>query len=124
MQAPPYQKGQTHESGRFDHGATAATGRHRQPVALLFVVVSSSLYSSSSSMYQLNYNSTTRMSMERQAASPIAVPNLRCVPQLFASGTLGTQLEELIIAPGLEHRPRQLQTAVLLQLCWDGNDRG
>ena len=37
--------------------------------------------------------------MDQQAASPTVVPNLICVPQLFASSTPGTQLQ-IIIIPG------------------------
>ena len=88
-------KGGSHESGRFYRSATAATVRHLQPAALLFVVVSRS--SMSSSIEQLNHNSTTTtMSMERQASLTV-VPILMCVPQLFASSTSGTQLEIIII---------------------------
>ena len=47
---------------------------------------------------KLNNNSITRSSMERQAASPNVVPNLICVPQLFASSTPSTQLEIIIIS--------------------------
>ena len=36
-------KGGIHESGRFYRSATAATDRHRQPAALLFVVVAVSM---------------------------------------------------------------------------------
>ena len=74
-------KGGSHESGRFYPGATAATAatdRHRQPAALLFVTSRSYMNSINSTwlqyIYQLN-NSTTRMSVVRQA-SPTVVPNL------------------------------------------------
>ena len=43
-------KGGTHESVRFYRGATAATDRHRQPAALLFVVVRRRSRCSSSSI--------------------------------------------------------------------------
>ena len=64
--------------------AAAATDRHGQPAPLLFLAEASSS------------NNSAASSIDICALISITDCSLLCVPQLFASSTLGTQLEKVM----------------------------